>query len=56
MDEIYTLEEVAGILKMTVRQMRKLIRAREIPAMVIGSRYRVSKEQLEKYLATRYTV
>lgn len=48
---IYTLDEVAGILKVSARHMRALAARGAIRTVQVGARRRVRLEDLESYLA-----
>lgn len=51
--EIYTPEEIAGQLKLTVRTIYKLIREGKLPATRIGREYRISDEQVERFMKSQ---
>jgi excisionase family DNA binding protein len=44
---VYTLEEVAELLKVSVQTVRKLIKEKRLRAVRIGVQLRVRKEDLE---------
>ncbi|NLB68425.1 MAG: helix-turn-helix domain-containing protein [Lentisphaerae bacterium] len=46
----YSLEEVATMLGVTYQLIYRLVRSGELPAIRLGKLYRVSKQDLEKYL------
>lgn len=48
--EIYTPEEVAEILKVTPSTIRRLCREKKIHHFRIGALYRITDENLKKYL------
>lgn len=50
-DPLLTPQDVAGILKLNVQTVRRLLRDGEIPHHKVGGSYRVSQAQLEEYLA-----
>jgi putative molybdopterin biosynthesis protein len=46
----YTIEEVAKLLRVNERTVRKLIDSGELHATRVGRQYRISQEQLDDYL------
>jgi putative molybdopterin biosynthesis protein len=48
--KFYTLEEVANMLRVSVETVRRLIIHGEIDAKRVGRQYRISQENLNKYL------
>ena len=48
--EIYTTKEMMKILKFGKTKMNALLRSGEIPAVKIGGQYRITKEELEKWM------
>jgi excisionase family DNA binding protein len=48
---IYTIEEVAQVLKVSVATVRRLIRSGRLEASLVGKQYRVSQEDLDKFLS-----
>lgn len=48
---VYTVEEVAEILKVSTATVRKLIKQRKIKAFSVGSQMRIRKEDLDKYMS-----
>jgi excisionase family DNA binding protein len=48
--ELYTLEEVARILKVSVQTIRRMIAGGELKASKVRNQYRVRKDDLEEYL------
>jgi excisionase family DNA binding protein len=49
--EVYTVEEFAGIFKVSPESVRNLIRKGEISAIKIGKQYRISKTVVDRYFA-----
>ena len=47
---VYTLEEVAELLKVSVQTVRKLIKEKRLRAVRIGVQLRVRKEDLDRFL------
>lgn len=54
MDEVkvYTLAEVAAILKVTRRTLYNYVKAGTLPAVKIGKSWRVSEEALKSFIST----
>jgi putative molybdopterin biosynthesis protein len=50
--EVYTVEEVAKMLKISPMTVYRLIRQGELPVKKIGGRFRIPRAALEAYLAT----
>jgi excisionase family DNA binding protein len=48
--KVYTVQEVAEILKISEVSLRKHIRAGKLRVSKIGRHYRISEEQLREYL------
>jgi len=53
---LYTTEEIADILKMKVTTIRALIRDKKLPAIKIGTEYRITEEDLKKFLDENRTM
>ena len=51
MTELLTVAEVAEILKTSRQQVRKLIRQKLIPALMVGREYRIPAKFLEEFIA-----
>lgn len=51
--EIHTPEQIAGQLQLTVRTIYKLIREGKLPATKIGREYRISDEQLDRFMKSQ---
>ena len=49
--EVYSVKEIAAILKTSRQQVRKMIQAEELPAVKVGREWRVSAEALQNFLA-----
>jgi excisionase family DNA binding protein len=54
--EIYTIPEVAKILRVNQVTVNRLIKRQELKAYKIGKVYRITKEELEIYLKKSTTV
>ncbi len=48
--EVYSVKEVAAILKTSRQQVRKMIQNEELPAVKVGREWRVSVEALQDFL------
>ncbi len=52
-DEFYTLHEVAKLLKVSYMTVFRWVKSDKIPAYKFEKQYRVSKEDLEKFIEER---
>ena len=52
---VYTLEEVAEILKVSVQTVRKLIAEKKLRAFRVGGQWRVRKEDLDAYIESQFS-
>ncbi len=50
MDELLTVGEVAGLLRVSTMTVYRLIRTGELPAVRVGRNYRVRRNDLDTYL------
>jgi excisionase family DNA binding protein len=50
-----TVAEVAGLLRVSNMTVYRLIEAGELPAGRVGKSFRIREEDLDKYLAERFT-
>lgn len=50
-----TVAEVAGSLRVSTMTVYRLIKAGELAAVRIGKSYRVREDDVDRYLASRYT-
>jgi excisionase family DNA binding protein len=50
-----TVAEVASMLRVSNMTVYRLINGGELPAVRVGKSYRVLEDDLDKYLASRYT-
>ncbi len=50
-----TVAEVAGILRVSTMTVYRLIKAGSLPAVRVGKSYRVSEDDVDRYLAASYT-
>ena len=49
--EVYSVKEVAAILKTTRQQVRKMIQNEELPAVKVGREWRITSEALQDFIA-----
>jgi excisionase family DNA binding protein len=54
--QIYTVQEVAEQLKVSPRTVERLIARRQLAAVQVGRRLRITGEQLHAYLQQHATV
>ena len=54
-EKIYTVNEVAQILRVTPRTVRKMIANKEIEAFKVRDEYRIRKEILDAFIRRRDT-
>jgi excisionase family DNA binding protein len=47
--------EVAGLLRVSNMTVYRLINAGDLPAVRVGKSYRLREDDVDKYLADRYT-
>lgn len=52
---MYTIEEVADILRVSVSTVRNLIKRKELTAIRVGFQLRVKKEELDSYMQRQST-
>lgn len=50
--KVFTLDEVADILKVTKRTLYNYVKAGKLPAVKIGKYWRVSEESLQAFIST----
>jgi excisionase family DNA binding protein len=50
-----TVSEVAASLRVSTMTVYRLINAGQLPAVRVGRSYRLREEDVDKYLADRYT-
>lgn len=50
-----TVAEVAALMRVSNMTVYRLIQAGEIPAVRVGKSYRLREDDIDKYLADRYT-
>jgi len=51
---IYTLEQVADILQVSLSTVRKLVDDKELKAFKVRGQWRVRKEDLDAYIANQF--
>ena len=52
---LLTVAEVAGLLRVSNMTVYRLLKAGELPSVRIGKSFRVREDDLDAYLADRYT-
>ena len=50
--KVFTLDEVADILKVTKRTLYNYVKAGKLPAVKMGKYWRVSEESLQSFIST----
>jgi excisionase family DNA binding protein len=50
-----TPQEVADLLRVSSMTVYRLIKAGELSAVRVGKAYRISEDDIDRYLAARYT-
>jgi excisionase family DNA binding protein len=50
-----TVQEVAGMLRVSSMTVYRLIKAGDLPAVRVGRSFRVQESDVDAYLASRYT-
>ena len=50
-----TVAEVAGLLRVSTMTVYRLIKAGELGAVRVGRSYRVTEDDVDRYLASGYT-
>jgi len=56
MDETFlTTEEVLEYLQVNLRTVYRLIKSHELPSVRIGKSFRLREDDVDRYLAERYT-
>lgn len=50
-----TVAEVAAIMRVSTMTVYRLIKAGDLPAVRVGKSYRLSGEEVDRYLARGYT-
>jgi len=48
---VYTVEEVADILKVSVSTVRRLIKEGQLKTVRVGIQLRITKEELDRFLS-----
>ncbi len=52
-EQVYTVDEVAAILRVTPRTIRRIIARGEIEAFLVGDTYRVRHSVLDEFMRRR---
>lgn len=50
-----TVAEVASLLRVSTMTVYRLIKAAELGAVRVGKSYRIREDDIDRYLASRYT-
>jgi excisionase family DNA binding protein len=50
-----TVAEVAAILRVSTMTVYRLIKSGDLPAVRVGKSYRLSEDEVDRYLARGYT-
>ena len=50
-----TVAEVAALLRVSTMTVYRLIKAGELASVRVGKSYRVTEDDVDRYLASRYT-
>lgn len=53
MDEFLTTKEISQLLKVNVLTVRRWIKARKLPATLLGKEFRVKKKDFERFIEDR---
>ena len=52
--KVYTLDEVADIMKVTKRTLYNYVKEGKLPAVKMGKYWRVSQESLQAFMSTQF--
>jgi PTS system nitrogen regulatory IIA component len=52
-NEVLTLEEVAGYLRLSKKTVYKMVRTGELPAFKAGTHWRLKRPELEEWIRRR---
>lgn len=50
-----TVAEVAGLMRVSTMTVYRLIKAGDLAAVRVGKSYRITEEDVDRYIASRYT-
>lgn len=50
MEQLLTIDEVAGVLRLTPYTVRKFLREKRLQGFKIGKEWRVRKDELDRFL------
>jgi excisionase family DNA binding protein len=50
-----TVAEVASLLRVSTMTVYRLVKAGQLPAVRVGRSYRLREDDVDRYLASRYT-
>lgn len=51
---VYSVKEVAAILKTSCQQIRKMIQNEELPAVKVGREWRITQDSIQNFLEDEY--
>ncbi|HPS22675.1 MAG TPA: helix-turn-helix domain-containing protein [Methanoregulaceae archaeon] len=51
----YTTEEVADLLKISAKTVREMIKSKRLEAVRVGKEYRITEDQIRKYIKENKT-
>ena len=51
----YTTEEVADLLKISAKTVREMIKSKRLEAVRVGKEYRITEDQIRKYIKENRT-
>jgi excisionase family DNA binding protein len=51
LEPLLTLIDVATVLKVSTKTVRRLVKAKKIPVIVVGGSFRVRPDDLKSYIA-----
>jgi len=51
----YTTEEVANLLKISAKTVREMIKSKRLEAVRVGKEYRITEDQIRKYIKENKT-
>jgi excisionase family DNA binding protein len=52
-DRLLTLTEVAGVLQVSIRILKRMLRTKKLPALKVGSQWRIRESQLQQWIEYR---
>jgi excisionase family DNA binding protein len=52
-DRLLTLTAVAGVLQVSIRTLKRMLRTKKLPALKVGSQWRIRESQLQQWIEYR---